>query len=49
MNDAPANIKIALGSDFLTAFSRLPQNQQKKVREFLDKFTANPAASTHNY
>ena len=49
MNDAQPKLKIALGADFLTAFSRLPQKQQKKVREFLDKFTENPAASTHNY
>jgi len=42
-------IKLALGADFLTAFSCLPQKQQKKVRRFLDEFTANPAAPTHNY
>ena len=49
MNDMQPKLKIALGADFLTAFSRLPRQQQKKVREFLDKFTENPAASTHNY
>jgi superfamily I DNA/RNA helicase/mRNA-degrading endonuclease RelE of RelBE toxin-antitoxin system len=49
MKDAVPKLKIALGADFLTAFSRLPQKQQKKVREFLDKFTENPAAPTHNY
>lgn len=42
-------IKIALGADFLIAFSRLPQKQQKKVREFLDKFTRNPEAAALNY
>jgi len=42
-------IKIALGSDFLTAFSRLPEKQQKKVRRFLEDFSARPADSTHNY
>jgi hypothetical protein len=49
MKDAVPRLKIALGADFLTAFSRLPQKLQKKVREFLDKFTENPAAPTHNY
>lgn len=49
MNEDQPKLKIALGADFLTAFSRLPQKQQKKVREFLDKFTENPAAATHNY
>jgi len=42
-------VKVALGADFLTAFSRLPQKQQRKVREFLDKFTASPEASGINY
>ena len=42
-------IKIALGADFLIAFSKLPQTQQKKVREFLDKFTRNPEAVALNY
>lgn len=42
-------IKLALGADFLTAFSRLPQKQQKKVRHFLDEFTTTPRAASHNY
>lgn len=49
MKDHDPKLKIALGADSSTAFSRLPQKQQKKVREFLDKFTANPEAPTHNY
>ena len=49
MSNALHTIKVALGADFLTAFSKLPQKQQRKVRRFLDDFTANPDASTHNY
>jgi hypothetical protein len=42
-------IKLALGSDFLTAFSKLPEKQQKKVRRFLEEFSARPSDATHNY
>jgi hypothetical protein len=49
MSNRLHEIKLALGADFLTAFSGLPQKQQKKVRRFLDEFAANPAAPTHNY
>ena len=49
MSNVLHDIKLALGADFLVAFSKLPQNQQKKVRRFLDEFTANPDAATHNY
>ena len=49
MSNPLHDIKLALGADFLTAFSGLPQKQQKKVRRFLDEFAANPAAPTHNY
>jgi len=49
MSNPLHEIKLALGADFLTAFSGLPQKQQKKVRRFLDEFAANPAAPTHNY
>lgn len=49
MKNTAAQTKIALGADFLTAFSRLPQKQQKKTREFLDKFTKSPEAAAINY
>jgi hypothetical protein len=49
MSTALPQIKIALGSDFLTAFSRLPEKQQKKVRRFLGDFSARPTDSTYNY
>lgn len=41
--------KIAISSDFLKSFSLLPQSQQKKVREFVEKFRLNPTAPAINY
>jgi superfamily I DNA/RNA helicase/mRNA-degrading endonuclease RelE of RelBE toxin-antitoxin system len=41
--------KVAISSDFLKSFSLLPQSQQKKVREFVEKFRANPASPGINY
>ena len=41
--------KVAISSDFLKSFSLLPQSQQKKVREFVEKFRANPASAGINY
>jgi hypothetical protein len=40
---------VAVGSDFLEAYARLPRAQQKKVREFTEKFKANPKSSAINY
>src|ERR1700681_2039054 len=40
---------VALGSDFLDAYARIPRAQQKKVREFTEKFQANPKAASINY
>ena len=47
MSNTSHDVKLALGADFLTAFSRLPQKQQNKVRRFLDDFTANPSAGVN--
>lgn len=44
-----SNPKVAISSDFLKSFSLLPQSQQKKVREFVEKFRANPASPGINY
>jgi len=41
--------KVAISSDFLKSFSLLPQSQQKKVREFVEKFRNNPASPGINY
>src|SRR5215208_6554231 len=40
---------MALASDFLDAFAKIPRAQQKKVREFMEKFRANPTSSAINY
>jgi hypothetical protein len=40
---------VALGSDFLDAYSRIPRALQKKVREFTEKFKANPKSPGINY
>ena len=34
--------RVALSKEFLEAYSRLPRGQQKKVREFTEKFQRNP-------
>ena len=41
--------QVALSSDFLTAFSRIPRSQQKKVREFIARFQADPTSHSINY
>ena len=40
---------IALSCDFLTAFSRIPKAQQKKVRDFITRFQTNPTSAGINY
>ena len=42
-------IKVAIASDFLTAFSKIPRNQQGKVLDFINKFRSDPTASSINY
>jgi superfamily I DNA/RNA helicase len=41
--------KIAISSDFMKAFSAIPQAQQKKVREFMLKFEQDPTQASINY
>ena len=41
--------KVAISSDFLTAYALVPKAQQKKVREFVTRFQLDPAASGINY
>lgn len=43
------NIKVAISSDFLTAFSKLPRQVQGKVTEFVNKFRNNPMSPGLNY
>ncbi|MGA7878521.1 MAG: hypothetical protein WCA08_22875, partial [Desulfoferrobacter sp.] len=42
-------IKVAVASDFLTAFSRIPRKQQAKVLDFVNKFRTNPTLPGINY
>lgn len=42
-------VKVAISSDFLTAFARLPRGIQLKVTEFINKFRNNPLSPGINY
>ena len=39
----------AIASEFLDAFARIPRAQQRKVREFTEKFRADPKSPGINY
>lgn len=43
------NVQIAMGDDFLFAFSRLSKSGQKKTRNFVEKFRSNPQGGGLNY
>lgn len=43
------NIQIAMGDDFLLAFSKLSKSGQKKTRDFVEKFRSNPHGTGLNY
>lgn len=43
------NVRVAISSDFLTAFARLPRQVQGKVTEFVNKFRNNPMFPGINY
>lgn len=40
---------VAIAAEFLDAFARLPRAQQKKTREFTEKFKADPKSAAINY
>lgn len=40
---------VAISNDFLTAYSKVPEAQQKKVREFVTRFQNNPTNASINY
>ena len=42
-------VKVAISSDFLTAFAKLPRRVQGKVTEFINKFRNNPLATGIKY
>lgn len=43
------HVKVAISSDFLTAFARLPRSVQGKVTEFVNKFRNDPNSLGINY
>src|ERR1039458_9308562 len=40
---------VAISDGFLDAFAAIPKAQQRKVREFTEKFRHNPTAASINY
>ena len=46
---AMSNVKVAISSDFMNAFSAIPKKIQGKVLEFITKFKNNPMSSSINY
>lgn len=40
---------VAISDGFLEAFAAIPKSQQRKVREFTEKFRRNPTAASINY
>jgi superfamily I DNA/RNA helicase len=41
--------KIAIGAEFLKAMANIPKSEQKKVREFTEKFRKDPTQTSINY
>ena len=46
---AISNVKVAISSDFMSAFAAIPKNMQGKVLEFVTQFKNDPTASSINY
>ncbi|WP_444913318.1 UvrD-helicase domain-containing protein [Microbulbifer sp. PAAF003] len=44
-----STVKVAISSDFMLAFSRVPKSAQKKVMEFVTKFRQDPRSPGINY
>ena len=42
-------VTVAIGINFLEAYSKIPQSKQKKVREFVEKFQDNPIKESIHY
>ncbi|MBA3018701.1 MAG: DNA helicase, partial [Desulfobacteraceae bacterium] len=49
MTAAKDKIKVAIASDFLLSFSKVPRKQQAKVMNFVTKFRSNPMLPGINY
>ncbi|MCA9141048.1 MAG: AAA family ATPase, partial [Planctomycetales bacterium] len=41
--------RVAVSDDFLEAYAKIPRQQQKKVRTFMEKFKADPKSNAINY
>lgn len=44
-----AKVRVAISADFLKAYSKVSKDRQTRVRNFIEKFKANPTASGLNY
>jgi len=42
-------VKVSIGIEFLSAYSLIAQSEQKRVREFIEKFWENPRSPGINY
>jgi superfamily I DNA/RNA helicase len=40
---------VAIADDFLDAYARIPRSEQKRVREFTEKFKKDPTSASINY
>ena len=49
MTTAAKKPTVAVGSDFLSAFAKIPRSQQAKVLSFISKFRADPTLPGINY
>ncbi len=49
MSAAKNKIKVAIASDFLLSFSKIPRKQQAKAMDFITKFRSNPGLPGINY
>ena len=49
MTAAKNKIKVAIASDFLLSFSKIPRKQQAKMMNFITKFRSNPMLPGINY
>lgn len=49
MKASSLKLKVAIASDFLLSFSKIPRKQQGKVMDFVSKFRSNPMSPGINY
>ena len=49
MSTGTITAQIAMGPDFLEAFSKLPRQTQGKLRRFMEEFRENPTSNGYNF